>query len=224
MWKRSKQTFSDGPTTVVFNEKSRFKNGLLHKLKLMSRERCAHVSPLQCLLPSNWTQLLQVRSHETQQRLGDQETTIPQLSVWEDNRTAGPSELTSGILRNLWCLFCLIRRFFCFVFLLLSWMFSTVFKASVDSHLLRLLTRLRLKDRALRYDLNCTLSRYGRKNSGHESVEPPGKCMAGKQHWILLWRKKNACLHWDSHLIFSAKEIIDVRRDRMKLSWSDVLN
>lgn len=49
-----------------------------------------------------------------------------------------------GILRNLWCLFCPVGTFF------LSWMFSTVLKASVD------VVRLHVKDRALCCDSICT--------------------------------------------------------------------
>lgn len=67
---------------------------------------------------------------------------------------AGDSDLTWGILRNRWCLFCLFRTF------LLSWMSSAVLKEFVDSYVLRLLTRLHLKDRALCCDLICTLSWY----------------------------------------------------------------
>lgn len=122
-------------------------------------EHCAHVSALLCLLhPPNWTQLLQWdrtrQSRDFEMRRRHVKTSV--------GKTTELPELQSSFEAcwNLWCLFCVVRRFF------LSWMFHTVLKVFMDSYLLRMLTRLHLKKRAFCCDFMCTLSWYRRKGSG----------------------------------------------------------
>lgn len=105
-------------------------------------------------------------------------------------------------------LFCPVRRFF------LSWMFSTVLKPFVDSYVLRLPTRLHLKDRALCCDLICTSSWYRRKNQVRNSQTLANAWQENSVAYI----SKTACLHWDLHLIFSAKEMLSTDDLTLKIS------
>lgn len=82
-------------------------------------EHCAHVSALLCSLhPPNWTELLQWdrtrQSRDFEMRRRHVKTSVGKTTELPELQSS------SEACWNLWCLFCLVRRFF------LSWMFHSV--------------------------------------------------------------------------------------------------
>lgn len=168
-------TFSDGQ--IIMNENNKPPTGTNLPVCL----------PLQCLLPPNWTQLLQWDRTK-------------QICTWADENT--PLQGLQGPQTSHQALWEISDVYFYFTFFLSFIQCSVKGICGLILYMLRLLTRLSLKDGVLCCDLKCTLSWYRiRIQARISQAQPPEKCMAENS---IYYFSKAACLKWDAHLIFSA--------------------